>query len=94
MLEFTSVKPDINGRRQLRLTKDVRAVDSCWNQPRPVELKAGDVLTAKSREATSCGDFFFSVNDTCISAMLPDKVFKTRCPYDSGVYNPEFLTEV
>ena len=94
MLEFTSVKPDNNGRRRLRLTKDVRAVNNCWNQPRPVELKASDILTANSREATSRGDFFFTVNDTPILAKLPSEVFKTRCPYDTGAYNPEFLSEL
>lgn len=94
MLEFTSVTPDANGRRRLRLTQDVNAVDNCWNEPRPVALKAGDILTASSKEATSRGDFFFTVNDTKTSAKLPGEVFKTRCPYDSGVYNPEFLSEI
>lgn len=94
MKDFKDVQPDANGLRRLRLLQDAQARDNCWNEPKNVTLKKGDVLTAVCIEGTERGDFFFQVNDTKLTVSLRPPAYQTRYPYDVGQFNPDYLTEI
>jgi hypothetical protein len=82
--------PKIRGARRIKLLRDVRGYDNCYNQPRGVDLVAGTVLEKAGDEGTSRGDIFFSVvGQPGVTVALPSAVLKPRHPYDLGAYDPE-----
>lgn len=94
--EFHSI-PRINGVRRVKLLKDVVGYDSNWNNPQPVKLKAGTILSTGEQESTERGDLFFTLPEPTHpgnTVALPRSVLKTRYPYDLGEYDSEYLVPV
>lgn len=87
--------PKINGVRRLKLLKDVVGYDNCWNQPGRLELRAGTVLSISSDGGTERGDVFFSSpGHSSASVGIMPPAFKSRYPYDLGVFDPDYLEPV
>lgn len=79
--------------RKFEVIKEHNGNDNNWSQPKLVELKVGDILTAVDKYATERGDFFCKINDT--NRVVSSYKLKTRCPHDpNGIADPEFLREL
>lgn len=94
MKEFREIKPDATGTRRLRLLQDVMGQNNCWNQPKAVALKAGDVLSCAEVESGHDGALFFKLNTTTTRVRLLHPAYQSRYPGDLGVFNPDFLVEI
>jgi hypothetical protein len=94
MKELKDVPRDANGVRKLRVLKELTGHDNCWNQPQSVNVPAGSILACAETDSGHRGDLFFTMEGTKKSVGLRPPAFKTRHPYDLGVFNPEFLSEI
>lgn len=67
--------------------------DDCYNQPKSVELKEGDVLQACDYTSNERGHLFFTINGNKNHRVKPSS-YKARHPYDEGVYDLNLLEEI
>ena len=85
--------PAIDGVIHLRARVDVEASNNCWNAPKRVIIKAGQVIkTKKGVSSSDRGAMFFSLErgeGDEVSVKPCRNAFETRNPYCHGFYSPD-----
>jgi hypothetical protein len=94
MMEFNEVARGSEGQRELQLLQDVQGSDNNWNNPKPVALRAGAVLSCGEAQSGQDGVLFFRIKGSTAKVRLPSAVFETRYPGDLGVFDEKVLAVI
>jgi len=90
--ELKNVVKDAQGKRRFRLLVDA----ACRNNVRPsvgnVFVPAGIEISACAEGSNDRGELFFAIEGSpSVCVELPASIYKTRHPYDAGVFDPSAL---
>lgn len=92
--ERTSKHLPLRGVTKLRAKVNIHGRDSCWNQPKYVGIRAGEVITKPADSySTRYGHLFFTTEDGRWVEFGGSGIVTTY-PGCTGYYDPDIFEEV